>query len=154
MEDMPENDREPTDPMREDESRGEGDEHIDDDHRADPDPEFDAELRELEAEADIEPPRELPARISRQARMGRFLALGAIVGLLLSVVLTLLWPEDPNFVAENPDVQFTALQVFGFLAIYIIPVSIGVFGLLGYILGRRAEKRTGRDITIARDDDE
>lgn len=95
-------------------------------------------------------PAELPARVSRQSRMGRFLGLGAIVGLLLAVVLTLLWPEDPTFTPANPELQFTDMQVFGFLAVYLVPICLGLGGLLGYILGRVAEKRSRTDIVIAR----
>ncbi|KAB1649075.1 hypothetical protein [Pseudoclavibacter endophyticus] len=97
-----------------------------------------------------EAPVELPARVSRQARMGRFLGLGAIVGLLLAVGLTLLWPDDPSFLPPNPELQFTELQVFGFLAVYLVPICLGLGGLIGYFLGRAAEKRSRTEIVIAR----
>ncbi|MGO2112105.1 MAG: hypothetical protein ACTH31_10880 [Pseudoclavibacter sp.] len=107
---------------------------------------------ESDAEAEQDAPTELPARVSRQSRMGRFLGLGAIVGLLLAVLLTLVWPEDPNFMPANPELQFTDMQVFGFLAVYLVPIFLGIGGLVGYILGRVAEKRSRTDIVIARGD--
>lgn len=102
-------------------------------------------------DADVaDAPTELPARVSRQPRMGRFLGLGAIVGLLLALVLTMLWPDDPNYVPDNPTLSFSDLQVFGFLAVYLVPICLGIFGLIGYFLGRAAEKRSRTEIVIGR----
>ena len=157
MEHMPEHDREPIDP------HASGDDALAGDDRAgvtDPaldapdadDRAFDDELRELEAQQASEAPREVPARMVRQARMGRFLGLGAIVGLLLAVVLTMLWPDDPNFVPDNPTLTFSDVQVFGFLAVYLVPLCLGIAGLVGYLLGKSAERRTARDVTLERDE--
>lgn len=123
-----------------------------DDRQADP---VDAELEAIVDEGEVEQPREVPARLSRQPRMGRFLGLGAAVGLLLAAALTLFWPEDPNFVPDNPLLSFTQLQVFAFLAVYLVPICLGIGGLVGYLLGRAADKRSAVDVTLTRgaDDD-
>lgn len=180
MEDMPENDRDSTAPQhdgesspatpepREESSAGQatGDEATADKATAD---EATGDVAPADASAgdkttadaasnadalsdDVEQPREVPARLMRQARIGRFLILGAIVGLLLTVVLTLYWPRDPNFVPDNPDLEFTQLQVFGFLGVYIVPICMGISGIVGYILGRIAEKRRHADVTLLRVD--
>lgn len=105
----------------------------------------------LESDAiNDEAPTEVPARVARQARMGRFLGLGAIVGLLVALVLTMLWPDNPGFEPDNPMLEFTDMQVFGFLAVYLVPICLGLFGLLGYILGRVAEKRSRTEVVMAR----
>lgn len=122
-----------------------------DERRADP---VDAELEAIADEGVLEPPREVPARLSRQPRMVRFLGLGAAAGLLLAVVLTMFWPDDPTFVPANPLLSFTDLQVFAFLAAYLVPVCLGVGGLIGYVLGRVAEKRSSVDVTLERGGDQ
>ena len=100
-----------------------------------------------------EAPREVRATVTRQARMGRFLILGAIVGVLVTLVLAMLWPDDPGFVPADPTLQFSDLQVFGFLAIYIVPICMGIAGLVGYLLGVAAAKRHAREITMERVED-
>lgn len=103
------------------------------------------------ASAAADEPREVRATVTRQARIGRFLGVGAIVGLLLALVLSMLWPSDPNYVPENPSLNFSDLQVFGFLAVYLVPICLGIAGLIGYLLGRAAERRNHADVVLERD---
>ncbi|GGE92288.1 hypothetical protein GCM10011313_14000 [Mycetocola zhadangensis] len=53
--------------------------------------------------------------------------LGALVGALAAFVLTLAFPENP---------EFGRLQVFGFLLLLCVPVGVALFGLLAIVLDR------------------
>ena len=102
----------------------------------------------IEPEADPADPvdaedneHEQPAVVSRHVRMGRFLGLGAIVGILVALLLTVGVPEDPDFVPANPDLVFSKLQVFGFLALFLVPAGIGLGGLVGAFVARSVGRR-------------
>lgn len=97
-----------------------------------------------------EEPRDVPARLQRQARIGRFLALGAALGVVIALAATFLWPQDADFVPSNPELEFTKLQVFGFLLVYITPIAIGLAGLAGVWLGHLAAKRSSTEVTLRR----
>lgn len=81
--------------------------------------------------------------VRRSPRYLRFALLGAIVGLIVALVLTLAWPEDPTY---------TQLQVFGFLGL----ISIVVFGTIGLVVAllldryfsRRTAAATAEHITV------
>lgn len=86
--------------------------------------------------------REQEAILRRVPRIEVFLALGAVAGLLLALVLTFLPPlgtPDPE-TQLNPK-QFTTTQVFGFFALALIPIGLGIGGLIGSLLGRDRGER-------------
>lgn len=130
-----------------------------DGHRAD-DPGADArradDLRDDEVyEAPAPDLSDQPAVVRRHVKMRTFLLGGLLVGVLLTLVLTFGVPENPSFVPADPTLQFTKLQVFAFLAVFVCPIMLGVGGLVGYIVGNVVGRR-GRDVVLrseARGDD-
>jgi hypothetical protein len=81
------------------------------------------------------------ARIRRAPRIGRFLFLGAAVGLIGTLILTSLYPADPN-------VGFPAL--FGYFALYGVPIGVALGAVLALVLDRMSVRRA-RTVTVERD---
>ncbi|WP_424467580.1 hypothetical protein [Pseudoclavibacter helvolus] len=77
--------------------------------------------------------REMNARVHRVPRMGSFMVLGAIVGVVLVTILTFAFP---------PNEAFTRIQVFAFLLAFTVPITLALGGLAGYIAGRVSAKKT------------
>lgn len=94
--------------------------------------------------ADADDVTEQEAVIRRVPRIEVFLALGALVGLLLALILTFAFPGQP---AANGEQQYSDGQVFGFLALFLVPIGVGLFGLLGSFLGRRGR---GKKVVLRR----
>ena len=87
------------------------------------------------------------ARIRRAPRLGRFLFLGGVVGLLGTLIATSLFPADPN-------VGFAAL--FGYFALYGVPIGVALGAMLALVLDRISLRRS-RTVAVehenvARDD--
>ena len=78
------------------------------------------------------------ARIRRAPRIGRFLFLGGAVGLIGTLILTGLYPADPN-------VGFPAL--FGYFALFGVPIGVALGALLALFLDRISLRRT-RTVTV------
>ncbi|GEM_PF-4622481 len=78
---------------------------------------------------------EREVEVRRMPKMGVFLALGALIGLILSLILAFGVPaREPT----TPGVrEFSQSQVFGFVALFLVPISMGITGLIGSLLGRR-----------------
>jgi hypothetical protein len=81
------------------------------------------------------------ARIRRAPRIGRFLFLGAAVGLIGTLILTSLYPADPN-------VGFAAL--FGYFALYGVPIGVALGAVLALVLDRLSVRRA-RTVTVERE---
>lgn len=81
------------------------------------------------------------ARLRRSPRYGVFLALGAALGLLAAMILTFVFDGTDDKSATG--VTYSTGQVFGFLALYCIPLGIALVGIVALILdkvvGRRAK---------------
>ena len=73
------------------------------------------------------------ARIRRAPRLGRFLFLGGAVGLIVTLILTSLYPADPK-------IGFAAL--FGYFAVYGVPIGVALGGLLAILLDRISLRRS------------
>lgn len=80
--------------------------------------------------------------IRRAPRIGVFLVVGAVVGLLATLVLTSLFRPDPN-------VGFAAS--FAYFCLYGIPAGVVLFAIPALILDWRSRRRT-RTVTVARDE--
>ena len=94
---------------------------------------YEAELAEFAEEDEDDGVREMDAKVHRVPRMGSFMVLGAIVGVVLVTILTFAFP---------PNEAFTRIQVFAFLLAFTVPVTLALGGLAGYIAGRVASKKT------------
>ncbi|MBB2959355.1 hypothetical protein [Pseudoclavibacter helvolus] len=94
---------------------------------------YEAELAEFAEEDEDDGVREMDAKVHRVPRMGSFMVLGAIVGVVLVTILTFAFP---------PNEAFTRIQVFAFLLAFTVPITLALGGLAGYIAGRVASKKT------------
>ena len=94
---------------------------------------YEAELAEFAEEDEDDGVREMDAKVHRVPRMGSFMVLGAIVGVVLVTILTFAFP---------PNEAFTRIQVFAFLLAFTVPITLALGGLAGYIAGRVASKTT------------
>ena len=66
-------------------------------------------------------------QVRRSPRYTNFMLLGAVVGAIAAFVLTIAFPENP---------EFGRLQVFGFLLLIGVAVGVALFGLLAILLDR------------------
>jgi MFS family permease len=71
-------------------------------------------------------------RVRRSPRVGVFLAIGALLGLLIALVATLVTPAEP---------QYPTGQVLGYVALITIPVGAALGGLVAVVLDARATRR-------------
>jgi hypothetical protein len=81
------------------------------------------------------------ARIRRAPRIGRFLFLGGAVGLIGTLILTGLYPADRS-------VGFPAL--FGYFALYGVPIGVALGAVLALVLDRISVRRT-RTVAVERE---
>ncbi|TXK18725.1 hypothetical protein [Homoserinibacter sp. GY 40078] len=79
--------------------------------------------------------------VRRAPRLGVFLIAGALFGALVTLILTSLYPADPQ-------VGFAA--TYAYFLVYGIPFGVLIGALLGLILDRRSERRR-RTVTVERE---
>lgn len=79
--------------------------------------------------------------IRRAPRIGVFLIFGALLGALVTLVLTSLFEPDPN-------VGFAAS--YAYFCLYGIPAGIALGALVGLALDAHSKRRT-RTVTVAHD---
>lgn len=65
-------------------------------------------------------------------RYARFIILGGIVGLLVTLILTVSFPEQPGF---------TTAQVFGFLGLALVAVGVALGAAAAIFIDRMATRR-------------
>jgi hypothetical protein len=77
--------------------------------------------------------RESVAAVSvrRAPRYYRFMAVGLVVGVLITLILTFGFPEEQDF---------NRLQVFGFVGIFVVALCIGLGALVAIVLDRTSRK--------------
>jgi hypothetical protein len=80
-------------------------------------------------------------RVRRAPKYGVFLALGAGLGLLTAMILTFAF-DGTSVPSRNTTVEYTAIQVFGFIALICVPVGIAVGGAVALLLDRVVGRRT------------
>ena len=71
-------------------------------------------------------------RVRRAPKFGAFMVVGGGLGAIVTLVLTALFPSDPN-------VGFIAL--FAYFCLYGIPAGVVLGALVALILDRRSSKR-------------
>lgn len=76
--------------------------------------------------------------IRRAPKLGVFLVLGALVGAFVTLILTSLFPADPN-------VGFAAS--FAYFCLYGVPAGLVLGALVGLAFDRRSVKKA-RTITV------
>lgn len=98
-----------------------------------------------------EPPaasgRTVEARLRRAPRIGVFLVLGAVLGLIAAGVLTFTGSFEPS---ATLGVVYPADQVFGFLLLWTVPLGVGLGGLVAVMLDRRT-RRNARVVQVDRE---
>lgn len=85
-------------------------------------------------------------RVRRAPKFSVFLLLGAAVGLIVAMVLTLGF-DGTGQVSRNTGMIYSQGQVFGFTALICIPLGIALAGVLALILDRRSSRHT-REVTV------
>lgn len=80
------------------------------------------------------------ARLRRSPRYGVFLAAGAGLGVLAALILTFVF--DGTADESSTGVVYSTGQVFGFLALYSIPIGVALAGTVALILDRVIGKRS------------
>ena len=90
-----------------------------------------------------EVPDDVPvqARIRHAPKLGVFMLVGGVIGLFVTLVVTALFPSDPQ-------VGFIAL--FGYFALYGVPIGVVIGAVVGLIFDRRSSRRT-RLVTVERE---
>jgi high-affinity Fe2+/Pb2+ permease len=76
--------------------------------------------------------------VRRSPRYVRFIALGAAVAIVITLVLTFAFPEQPNY---------SRAQVFGFVGIILVTVFVGLSATVAILLDR-ASARRARTLTM------
>jgi hypothetical protein len=78
--------------------------------------------------------RETIASVSvrRAPRYYRFMLVGLIVGIVITLILTFGFPEQDDF---------NRLQVFGFVGIFVVALCVGLGALIAILLDRSSRKR-------------
>jgi hypothetical protein len=80
-------------------------------------------------------------RVRRSPRYGAFLVLGALVGVLVALILTLAY-DGASVPNDGNNVVFSQGQVFGFLALILGSVGALVGGVVALVLDRTVGRRT------------
>ena len=82
--------------------------------------------------------------ITRSVRYGRVIAGVTILGILVAVVASLVFPLDP-------EAEYTLAQITGFMALIGAAIGLALGCLLALILGVAARRKRGTAIAIHSD---
>lgn len=85
------------------------------------------------------------ARVRRVPKYSVFLLLGAATGIIAALALTFGISDDG--VSASTGLQYSAGQVFGFVALGAIPLGMALGGVVALILDRSARRRS-REVRI------
>lgn len=85
------------------------------------------------------------ARVRRVPKYSVFLLLGAAVGIIAALALTFGIPDEG--ISTSTGLEYSAGQVFGFVALGAIPAGIALGGVVALVLDRAARRRT-REVRI------
>ncbi len=78
-------------------------------------------------------------RVRRAPKIGVFLMVGALLGVVVALILTFVTGEE----ATSPltDVTYSSMQVFGFLALIGVAVGLAVGGFVALLFDRASRGR-------------
>jgi len=71
--------------------------------------------------------------VRRAPKFYRFMAVGAVVGVLITLVLVFAFPEQGDF---------SPLQVLGFTGIFVVAICVALGALVALVLDRASRKRS------------
>ncbi|WP_353116035.1 potassium transporter Trk [Microbacterium sp.] len=77
------------------------------------------------------------AQIRPVPRFGVFMGAGAVLGVIVSAVLTLFGSYEPS---QAVGVTYPPGQVFGFTLLWTVPIGLALGGVVALILERSARK--------------
>ncbi len=97
------------------------------------------ELESTELESAVLDTTEQRVTIQRSARYPRLMLAGAIVGLIVGGILTLLFPVGKDY---------TLGQILGFMALVSATIGLALGALLALILDRAVRNRRGEGIAL------
>lgn len=80
-------------------------------------------------------------QVRRAPKYGVFLALGAALGILAAMILTFAF-DGTALPSPNTTIEYTTLQVFGFVALLCVPIGVALGGAVALILDRTVGRRT------------
>jgi hypothetical protein len=83
--------------------------------------------------AAVSDPVRREVRVRRSPRVGVFLTVGVLAGVVVAVLITLLTPADG---------QYPTSQVLGFLVLLCAPIGAALGGLVAVVLDTIATRRT------------
>ncbi len=86
------------------------------------------------------------AQVRRSPRFGAFMALGALLGVVVSLILTFVF-DGTGEKSPFTGFEYSPAQVFGFVALICVPLGVALVGLLAVLLDRTVGRRT-RDVRI------
>ncbi|MCR2813112.1 potassium transporter Trk [Microbacterium sp. zg.Y1090] len=86
------------------------------------------------------------ARLRRTPKFAVFLGFGAALGLLAALILTFAF-GDGGEVSTDTGVVYSPMQVFGFLALFGVPIGIALGGIVALVFDRVLSARA-RDVQI------
>lgn len=79
-------------------------------------------------------------QVRRAPKVGVFLLLGAVVGLITAFILTYA-VGGPGPDVSSSGFEYSKRQVLGFLALWCVPTGAAIFGLFAAWLDARSRKR-------------
>lgn len=95
------------------------------------------------AEETVRAESEQPVRLQRSVRFGRVIVGTAVLGVVIAVFLTMLFPVN--------EAEYTLIQIVGFMALVGAAIGLAVGAILALVLNRIAGKQQGTAIAKRRD---
>jgi hypothetical protein len=85
-------------------------------------------------------------RVRRAPKYGVFLVLGAALGVVAAMILTFAF-SGTDQVSPNTGIEYSPLQVFGFIVLICVPVGLAIGGIVALIFDRTVGRRT-REVRV------
>lgn len=85
-------------------------------------------------------------RVRRAPKLSVFLLVGAAVGVLVALILTFVF-DGSEEASVNTGLEYSRMQVFGFVTLVCVPVFLAISGLIAVWLDRRSSTHT-REVVV------